>query len=203
MTTIQYARVKIALLVVAALLTLAWVAWGAPAYRRADWPHWRGEDTWETTDGSGATCRADTRDVVIRRAVRGASLTITRGGDGGCIVRGDLLDFYGTDGLLRSADAIEVDHLVPLGEAHRAGGWRWSREQKARYANYLTIRFYLLPVSAVHNQQKGNRGPQDWIPTNPAIHCQYGLWWATVKYLEGLSSSEAERAAVRGLLLTC
>ena len=47
-----------------------------------------------------------------------------------------------------------MDHVVPLAEAYRSGGGRWSTDQRARFANDPAE---LWPVSAASNRSKSDR----------------------------------------------
>ncbi len=38
---------------------------------------------------------------------------------------------------------LDIDHFIPLAEAHASGGFNWSEQQKARYANDLEARLHL------------------------------------------------------------
>jgi hypothetical protein len=99
---------------------------------------------------------------------------------------------------------IDVDHTVPLKHAHDAGAWRWSAERKPQYARMTSATAgNLLAVSASANRAKGDKGPDKWKPANRVLWCQYAEAWASVKFVYGLSSTAAEREAVREILATC
>lgn len=167
--------------------------WAVPAYRRSDWPHWI-----RPVEGS---CR-DTRALVLARDAVEARTHPLEWSDDGCRVIGGLwFDLY-TGHHITDPTLLDVDHTVPLHQAHQSGGWAWPRERKEAYANRLTPRFYLVAVHRSANRQKGAQTPETWRP-RPEAHCQYGLWWATIKWLEELESTASERTAVRELVESC
>lgn len=174
------------------ILTVGTVAWAAtiPKYDRREWRHW-----------VDATPCVSTRQAVIAR--EGVYVSWT---DGGCFVRDVQIRSMYSSGYLEPKNArevqteIDVDHLVPLGHAHESGGWRWTRERKQEYANYLGFRAHLVPVEPSLNRSKGAKGPDQWMPPDPARWCWYLTSWATVKYVWGLSATEAEREFVKRAL---
>lgn len=56
---------------------------------------------------------------------------------------------------------LDVDHMVPLFNAHLSGAWQWDAERKREYANYLDYDNPLIAVKAVANRAKGADGPED------------------------------------------
>ena len=78
-------------------------------------------------------------------------------------------------------DILDIDHLVPLKEAHISGGSAWSTEKKRRYANDLSYPATLIAVSSRENRSKGARDPASWLPSNCAYHCEYVRSWKEVK----------------------
>ncbi len=60
------------------------------------------------------------------------------------------------------ASDIDIDHIVPLGHAHKTGGAEWSRPKKRELANDPDD---LLAVEDNANQAKGDKGPARWPPT--------------------------------------
>ena len=78
---------------------------------------------------------------------------------------------------------IDIDHMVPLKNAHESGGWAWDPDRRRQYANNLTYRWHLVAVSRSANRSKGDRSPDQWKPQDQAFWCQYGQSWATVKTL--------------------
>jgi hypothetical protein len=66
---------------------------------------------------------------------------------------------------------IDIDHMVPLKNAHQSGGWAWDPDRRRQYANNLTYRWHLVAVSRAANRSKGDRSPDQWKPEDPAFWC--------------------------------
>lgn len=173
-----------------------------PPYRRADWPHWLkvGDACADGRQRRDARQQVLFREHQIRGEFAGPGLEMAE--DGCTVEAGQWFDVYG-GGVLTDPVGIHVDHLVALSWAHRHGGARWSREQKAAYANFLGYRWHLVPSSARLNIEKSDKGPDEWVPPNPSIACQYGEAWATVLILWNLRVDAATRDAIRALVSQC
>ena len=98
---------------------------------------------------------------------------------------------------------IDIDHLVPLSEAHRSGAALWSAEQKRAYANDLELEAALAAVSRSSNRSKGDSDPAGWRPPLRGAWCQYAHDWIAVKLKWELSADSAEVEALRTMLDTC
>ena len=98
---------------------------------------------------------------------------------------------------------IDVDHHVPLKNAHLSGGWAWDAEKKEEYANYLEDPDHLVAISSRHNRSKGARGPEEWAPPDNDLWCQYALDWAEIKERWGLTMTPVESEIVMDMLGTC
>ena len=104
---------------------------------------------------------------------------------------------------LENPGHIDVDHHVPLKNAHLSGAWAWSAEKKEQYANYLEDPAHLIAISARHNRSKGARGPEEWAPPDNDLWCQYALDWTQVKEQWGLTMTPVESEIVMDMLYTC
>ena len=98
---------------------------------------------------------------------------------------------------------IDIDHLVPLSEAHRSGAALWSSEDKRAYANDLKLDAALAAVSRSSNRAKGDSDPAGWQPPLRSAWCQYAHDWIAVKVKWELSADSAEVEALRSMLDTC
>lgn len=78
-----------------------------------------------------------------------------------------------TGSVTTSPADLEIDHTVALEEAHQAGGWAWTTEQKKAYYNDLDNPEHLQAATVSANRSKGSRGPTEWLPTNIAFRCEY------------------------------
>ncbi len=98
---------------------------------------------------------------------------------------------------------LDVDHMVPLRNAQRSGGWEWTKQRRQEYANDLDNPEHLIAVNAGVNRSKSDRGPDKWTPPVESYHCQYALDWEAIKERWGLEMSTVEAAAVEAMKGTC
>lgn len=94
---------------------------------------------------------------------------------------------------------LDIDHLVPLAEAHRTGAWAWDRAKKEHFANNLDDQDALVAVSAAANRAKGDNTPAQWMPTNVAFRCRYLTAWTRIKSTWSLRIEPAEQEAITSL----
>ena len=98
---------------------------------------------------------------------------------------------------------IDIDHMVPLFEAHRSGGWQWSGPRRIAFANDLDEPAALTAVSSRSNREKSADDPAEWRPPARSAWCQYARDWITVKARWYLTADQAEVSALRTMLETC
>jgi hypothetical protein len=155
-------------------------------YRREDWKHW------EDIDGDGCDAR---QQALIAQSITPAQVdpfTCT-------VVAGDWLSPY--DGVEGSSPGdFDIDHVVPLENAHRSGGWQWTAAQRRLFANDQAE---LLVVSAASNRSKGSKTPDQWRPPHRASWCRYATTWVSVKATWGLTVTTEERDALGQMIDTC
>lgn len=154
----------------------------AGPYNRADWPHW------SDLDGDCQDSRAET---LIRDSVGDLVLA-------GCrVVSGRWIGPY-TGEIFTDASDLDIDHIVPLKEAHVSGGEHWAGEKKRAFANDPDN---LLATKASANRAKGSKGPSEWLPD--LNRCEYAARWLLVKSKYGLAIDSAERLALIEVVLGC
>ena len=158
------------------------------AYNRADWGY--------PADLDG-DCQDTRAEVLIRDSLASATFN-----QAGCtVIDGDWLDPY--TGLSHfHANELEIDHLVPLADAHRSGGAAWSAAKKAAYANDVTGD-ELEPTASAVNQAKGDSAPDVWLPPDPGAHCAYVITWIGIKARWGLTVTQAEHDTLASILAGC
>lgn len=155
--------------------------------------------------GSGWTdadrdCQKTRAEVLIRDDDDGS---VTFATSRNCRVTGGTwLDPF-TGSSFTIASDLDIDHIVPLKNAHESGGWAWSSERKRDYANNLLNESHLLAVDDSQNQSKGAKGPDQYLPPNNSFHCEYVRIWLGIKYEWGLRIPEAEMAAIDSVLDRC
>jgi hypothetical protein len=157
------------------------------SYRREDWPHWK------DVDGNGCDARQDT---LVRWSTTSATVDRSRG----CkVLAGTWVSPYDGEVTASPAD-IQIDHLVPLAEAFRSGGWQWDAGRRRQFANDPVE---LVAASGASNNAKSDSPPNEWRPPRAASWCAYADRWVTVKSTYGLTATTAERDALGQMLDTC
>jgi len=162
----------------------------AEPYRREAYPHW--------LDRNG-DCR-DTRAEVLARD----SLVPVIWDANGCrVVAGRWRDPWSgqeTD----DPGTLDIDHMVPLAEAHRSGADRWDVTRRAAFANDLSVSpRTLVAVPLSLNRSKGDRDPVDWLPPDWRSWCAYAGEWRAIKQAWELREDWLERHWLDGLGWLC
>ena len=171
-------------------ITVAPVPAGIPAYDRSDWRHWIDED---------GDCQDARQEILIAESLD----QVTFETDRKCRVGTGR--WYGafTGVYVEDPGDLDIDHLVPLKNAHVSGAWAWNPAMKEEYANYLEDPDHLIAVTASANRSKGAKGPDEWMPSNQDYWCQYATDWAEIKEWWELTMTEPEAEAVMEMLRTC
>ena len=172
------------------VITVAAIPEDIPDYDRDDWRHW--------VDADG-DCQDARQEVLIAESLE----TVTYEDDRKCRVATGRWWAPHLGHHLGNPGHIDVDHHVPLKNAHLSGGWAWTPEEKERYANYLGEENHLVAISSRHNRSKGARGPEEWAPPDNGIWCDYALDWAVIKEKWELTMTQRESEIVVDMLGTC
>ena len=172
------------------VITVAEIPDGIPEYKRSEWKHWVDDD---------GDCQDARQEVLIEESLD----PVTFEDDRRC--RAEMGRWWAPHlgHHLENPRQIDVDHHVPLKNAHLSGGWRWDDERKEEYANYLEDPAHLVAISSRHNRSKGARGPEEWAPPDNALWCQYALDWTEIKQRWDLSMTPRESEIVMDMLDTC
>lgn len=171
-------------------LVIREVSTSIPIYDRDDWSHWSDDD---------GDCQNIRHEVLQDETFEAVTFTTSSN----CYV--DTGKWYGvyTATYYYSASELDVDHFVPLKNAHDSGGYEWSLAKKKEYANYLEDPDHLIAVQSGANRSKGARGPEDWKPANTEYWCQYAYDWIRIKDTWDLTSTQAEWNALVSMIDTC
>ena len=160
------------------------------SYDRDDWG-----SGWSDADGD---CMSTRHEVLKTEAVDQAQVDYY-----GCTVTGGRWDGAFTGTWVTNPSSLDIDHFVPLANAHASGGWAWSSTTKRNYYNDLSDPKHLIAVTASANRSKGARGPESWKPTNTDYWCVYAHTWATIKTRWELTVTTSELGALTSMLNTC
>jgi Excalibur calcium-binding domain/Protein of unknown function (DUF1524) len=145
----------------------------------------------------------DTRNDILRRDLTDITL---KPNTSGCVVAtGKLADPY-TATLITfvrgagTSSAVQIDHVVALGDAWQKGAQRLTLQRRTDFANDP---LNLLAVSGAANQQKGDGDAATWLPPNKSYRCAYVARQIGVKKKYALWVTAAEQAAMQRILSTC
>ena len=161
-----------------------------PKYDRKQWRHWADED-------------GDCQDARQETLIAESTIAVTYTADDRCRVESGhwVGPYTGTE--VTDPSDLDIDHMVPLANSHRSGGWSWSNEKKSSYANHLAYPGHLVASTARANRAKGAKGPEEWRPPNGDYWCQYALDWIEIKRAWHLTATEEEVNALREMTGTC
>ena len=171
-------------------LILAPVPAQLPDYTRSDWRHWV---------DANRDCQDARQEVLIAESTE----PVVFKSEDKCRVESGLWIAPFTGVVETDPSKLDVDHMVPLANAHRSGGHAWTKDRKRQYANDLTNPAHLVAVTRSANRSKGSRGPEEWRPPDETYWCQYATDWASIKTDWGLTVTLAERDALAEMLTTC
>jgi hypothetical protein len=151
-------------------------------------------DDFKTWDAQGHGC--DTRDIVLQRDGKGVKTETD------CkIVAGTWTSPYNKKTYSDPQD-LQIDHIVPLGDAWMSGANSWNSSKREQFANDLKDN-ELLAVDSSDNESKGDDDPSSWRPPNQDFWCTYAKDWISVKSVWDLSITSAEKSALNEMLHTC
>jgi hypothetical protein len=171
-------------------LTIASITEDIPSYNRSEWNHWIDED---------GDCQDTRQEVLIEESL--IEVTFTDASE--CrVAEGQWIDPYTGTEVTNPSD-LDIDHMVPLANAHVSGGWAWDADRKEDYANYLGYDGHLIAVTASANRSKGSRGPEEWKPPSGTYWCEYAVQWVEVKAEWDLTATAAEWDALLEMLDGC
>jgi hypothetical protein len=158
---------------------------------------------WVDTDRDGCNQRDD---VLLRVAVPGTARVQGQGPCDHDVLAGTWHDPYTGRTLeftdlkdLRQAEAIQIDHVVPLAEAWVSAARRWTKARREVFANDLGE---LLAVDGPTNAAKGDDDPAAWRP-RLGFQCEYARRWISVKARYSLQVDLPEKEALAEMLGTC
>ena len=171
-------------------ITVAPIPTDIAGYSRSHWKHWTDED---------GDCQDARQEALISESL----VEVTFESERECRVESGR--WYGafTGNYVEKPGDLDIDHLVPLKNAHDSGGWAWNSDRKQEYANYLGDPDHLIAVTKGANRSKGAKGPDEWRPPDKGYWCQYATDWTEVKMEWGLSMTQRETEAVIDMLDTC
>ena len=158
-----------------------------PTYERKAWKHWIDDDK---------DCQNTRHEVLVEESLTPVVFKTSKG----CkVISGSWLGAY-SGKVFTDASKLDIDHLVPLKEAHESGGHAWDAYKRREYANDLSDPNTLIAVDRGLNRQKGADDPAEWLPPNQAYQVEYAQGWVAVKLKWGLTADAREIAALREIL---
>lgn len=145
---------------------------------------------WTDADGDGC----DTRQAILARDA--VASTLDRGM---CIDGVSIVDPYSGE-RIDGRPAIDIDHVVALGNAWQTGAQQLDPHTREDLANDP---LNLLAVSDVLNRKKSDADAATWLPPRRAYWCDYVARQIAVKARYQLWVTDAEGARMAEILHTC
>lgn len=165
-----------------------------PTRPRYDRDEWDGKG-WADDDGDRCNTRAEVLQIESSVPTTSKTTNCT-------VLTGAWTDPY-TGQSFTSAAAVQIDHLVALGDAASSGGWAWPEARKVAFANDLDDAWQLNAVSGAENQRKADHGPDRWLPPAAGFRCTYVAAYSAVKARWGLTVTPVQWAAIESVWRGC
>jgi hypothetical protein len=141
-------------------------------YKREAWGNW----------ATGSDC-LDTRNKILKeRSLIPVEVKNCK------VISGKWDDYYYPE-KLEQPKAIDIDHVVPLKEAHETGGASWPTEMKKAFYNDPEN---LVITNLSYNRQKGAKTILEWMPMNRNYACKYVKHWMHIKKKYQLTITDKE-----------
>ncbi|MCU1531507.1 MAG: endonuclease [Arthrobacter sp.] len=153
---------------------------------------------WLDVDRNGC----DTRNDILRRDLADAAF---EEGSPCRIASGSFHEPYtGRPAAFRrgaeSSKAVQIDHVVALGDAWQKGAQQLTARQRQNFANDP---LNLIAVDGPANQDKSASDAATWLPPNKAFRCHYVARQISVKAAYRLWVTPAEKEAMKRVLGAC
>ena len=168
-------------------ITVAPIPADIPEYSRSQWKHWIDED---------GDCQDARQEALISESL----VEVTFESERKCRV--ETGRWYGAFASIyvEGPGDLDIDHLVPLKNAHDSGGWAWSSARKEQYANYSG--------DPDHRGHQGSQPVKGSEGAGGVAAPGRGLLvpatdWTEVKMEWGLTMTQTETEAVIDMLDTC
>lgn len=145
----------------------------------------------------------DTRNDILGRDLTGVTFKI---GTRSCAVTSGVLTDPYTAAQIQftrgesTSTTVQIDHVVPLGDAWQTGAQILSARARVDFANDP---LELLAVAGPANDAKGDADAATWLPPNKAYRCAYVARQVAVKARYGLWVTSAEHDAIARILSAC
>ncbi len=155
-------------------------------------------EAWLDADANGC----DTRNDILRRDLAGATFTA----GSACVVAAGALEEPYTGHSMEfqrgkgSSGAVQIDHVVALGNAWQTGASALTGLQRQSLANDP---LNLLAVDGPANQEKSASDAANWLPSSKEFRCHYVARQISVKAAYQLWVTPAEKAAMKSVLGRC
>lgn len=153
---------------------------------------------WTDVDRNGC----DTRNDILRRDL----IEVALGRNSLCLVSngvlqdpytGKRIEFHrGAD----SSSAVQIDHIVALGDAWQKGAQGLSPQRRLALANDP---LNLLAVDGPENVKKSDGDAATWLPPNTGFRCEYVARQVSVKAAYELWITDAEKQSMERVLASC
>lgn len=164
----------------------------------------------DACDSSVPWCRngLDTRNDILSRDLTGITCktkATVKSKPHCTVATGTLADPYTGKTIhflrgVKTSSAVQIDHVVPLGDAYATGAKGWTATKRTELANDP---LNLIAVDGPTNEAKSDMDASSWLPPNKSFRCLYVARQIAVKAKYGLWVTSGEKAAMSSVLNSC